>query len=141
AVAVAPFADLSSELRFFYEKHGISGLKRMMIETAAQLEGGFRIDNVSPLMSVGEMDTPVLLAHGRQDDLVPVEESRRLFLAARGPVALVEVNAKHMNIREALGRVFLDRAVEWMDAYISSEAHPQSPPAWIARLPHRNMPP
>ena len=140
-VAVASFADLRSELHNFYLKHNVSSFKAMLVEAAAQMEGHFRIDEVSPAEAIHEMQTPVLLAHGRQDDLVPVEESRKLFLAARGPVALVEVNAKHMNIREALGRVFLDRSVEWMDAYISSEAHPQSPPAWVAQLPHRNMPP
>ncbi len=86
------------------------------------------------------MDTPILLAHGRQDDIVPVSESRRLFHAARGPVALQEVDAKHMDIREALGRRFLNRAVDWMNTYVSPEGNPQSPPAWASRLPNRHLP-
>jgi dipeptidyl aminopeptidase/acylaminoacyl peptidase len=139
-VAVAPFAELSSEMKFFYKVHNVSMLQAFLIEAAAQREGRFDIADVSPLNAVEHIDTPILLAHGRQDDIIPVTESRRLFRAARGPVALEEVDGKHMNIREVLGRPFLNRAIEWMDTYVSTEAHPQSPPAWVAQLPNRHLP-
>jgi dipeptidyl aminopeptidase/acylaminoacyl peptidase len=139
-VAVAPFAELSSEMKFFYKVHNVSMLQAFLIEAAAQREGRFDIADVSPLNAVEHIDTPILLAHGRQDDIIPVTESRRLFRAARGPVALEEVDGKHMNIREVLGRPFLNRAIEWMDTYVSTEAHPQSPPAWVAELPNRHLP-
>jgi dipeptidyl aminopeptidase/acylaminoacyl peptidase len=139
-VAVAPFAELSSEMQFFYETHHVSLLQRFLIEAAAQREGRFQISEVSPLDAVENIDTPILLAHGRQDDIVPITESRRLFHAARGPVALEEVDGKHMNIREALGKPFLKRAIEWMDTYVAVNAHPQSPPAWVVGLPSRNFP-
>jgi uncharacterized protein len=139
-VAVASFAELSSEMQFFYKVHHVSPLQAFLVEASAQREGRFKIDDVSPLAAVKKIDTPILLAHGRQDDIVPIDESRRLFHAARGPVALQEVNAKHMNIREKLGRPFLDKAIDWMNTYASSEAHPQSPPAWVARLPNRHLP-
>lgn len=139
-VAVAPFAELSSELQFFYKVHGVTAWQAFLVEAAAQREGRFRIDDVSPLAAVGNMETPILLAHGRQDDMVPVTESRRLFHAARGPVALQEVNAKHMDIREKLGVSFLNKAVDWMNLYVPVDARPQSPPAWVARLPNRNLP-
>ncbi len=139
-VAVAPFAELSSELQFFYRVHSVSSWQSFLVESAAQREGRFKINDVSPLAAVQSMDTPILLAHGRQDDIVPVSESRRLFHAARGPVALQEVDAKHMDIREALGRRFLNRAVDWMNTYVSPEGNPQSPPAWASRLPNRHLP-
>jgi dipeptidyl aminopeptidase/acylaminoacyl peptidase len=140
-VAVAPFAELSSEMKFFYKVHHVSILQAFLIEAAAQREGRFDISDVSPLDAVKRVNTPVLLAHGREDDIVPVTESRRLFRAARGPVALEEVDAKHMNIREVLGRPFLNRAIQWMDTYVPAEAHPKRPPAWVAQLPTRNLPP
>ena len=140
-VAVAPFAELRSEMEFFYRAHDVSPLKAFLIEIAAQHEGRFSINDVSPIAVVRSIDTPILLAHGRQDDIVPVNESRRLFQAARGPVALEEVDGKHMNIREALGRKFLRRAVDWVDTYVPAEAHPQAPSAWVGRLPNRNLPP
>jgi dipeptidyl aminopeptidase/acylaminoacyl peptidase len=139
-VAVAPFAELSSEMQFFYRTHGVTPLQAFLVENATQREGRFGIDQVSPLTAVRTMDTPVLLAHGRQDDIVPVTESERLFDAARGPVALQEVDARHMDIREALGREFLQRAVDWMDVYTSTNGKPKLPPAWTAQLPHRNLP-
>jgi dipeptidyl aminopeptidase/acylaminoacyl peptidase len=139
-VAVAPFAELSSEMKYFYKVHNVSMLQAFLIEAAAQREGRFDISDVSPLNAVEHIDTPILLAHGRQDDIVPVTESRRLFRAARGPVALEEVDGKHMNIREVLGRPFLNRAIEWMDTYVSTQSHPQSPPAWVAELPNRHLP-
>lgn len=138
-VAVAPFAELSSELQFFYRVHHVSPLQAFLVEAAAQREGRFRIDDVSPLAAIQNMDTPVLLAHGRQDDIVPVSESRRLFYAARGPVAIQEVNGKHMDIREKLGRPFLNKAIDWMDLYVAQEHAKQTLPAWVARLPNRNL--
>jgi dipeptidyl aminopeptidase/acylaminoacyl peptidase len=139
-VAVAPFAELSSELKFFYKKHKVSALQAFVVEASAQREGRFKIDDVSPLAAVENMDTPVLLAHGRQDDMVPVGESRRLFRAARGPVALQEVDAKHMDIREKLGVPFLNKAIDWMNMYVPAGAQRKVPPAWVARLPNRHLP-
>jgi len=139
-VAVASFAELSSELRFFYHTHRVTPLQAMLVENAAQVEGRFGIEQVSPITTVRTINVPVLLAHGRQDDIVPVTESERLFDAARGPVALQEVDARHMNIREALGREFLQRAVEWLDAYVPGDASQRHPPAWAFQLLNRNLP-
>jgi dipeptidyl aminopeptidase/acylaminoacyl peptidase len=141
-VAVAPFAELRTEMQFFYKAHGISAWKAFLIETAAQAEGRFSIGNVSPLAAVKSIDTPILLAHGQQDTIVPVTESRRLFAAARGPVALQEVKANHMDIKEALGQPFMKRAVDWMDNYVAAGG-PRgtcAPPQWVVELPSRNMP-
>jgi hypothetical protein len=141
-IAVAPFSDLRSELAFMYRANNVNGLKAALLESAAQREGRFRIDECSPIAAVQTVPIPVLLAHGRQDDIVPAEESRKLFAAARGPVALIEVDAKHMDIREVLGDKFLHLATEWMDTYVSPSAGPRAtPPAWVAELPTRHMPP
>jgi len=139
-VAVASFAELGSEMQYFYRAHHVSLLQQILVEAAAQREGRFQISDVSPLAAIESMNTPVLLAHGRQDDIVPIDESRRLYYAARGPVVLEEVDGKHMNIRQALGREFLNRAIDWMDTYVPPEAHPQMPPDWARRLPNRNLP-
>jgi len=139
-VAVAPFAELRTEMEYFYKTYNISPLKQFVVEIAAQMEGHFNIDHVSPLATIKTIDTPLLLAHGRQDEIVPITESQRLFEAAKGPVALQEVDGQHMNIREALGRRFLRRAIDWVDTYVATDSHPQSPSAWIGLLPNRNFP-
>jgi alpha-beta hydrolase superfamily lysophospholipase len=142
-VAVAPFADLRGEMEFMYRTHGVNRIKAALLEAAAQEAGRFRIDDVSPIQAVRAMDTPILLAHGTKDDIVPSSESRRLFAAARGPVVLQEVEAKHMDIREALGEKFLERAVEWMDVYVTGAGSNRrsTPPTWVTELPSRHLVP
>ena len=75
----------------------------MLLTSAAQTAGRFMIKDVSPIDAVRSIDTPILLAHGYSDDIIPVSESKRLFEAARGPVALHLVEGKHVYIRQALG--------------------------------------
>jgi uncharacterized protein len=139
-IAVASFADLNSELDYMYRANNVNAFKAFLLESAAQREGQFRIKDVSPIAAVQSMQTPILLAHGRQDDIIPVAESRRLFEAARGPVALFELDARHMDIREKLGPKFTHVAVEWMDAYVNPAPHTDTPPTWVADLPTRHMP-
>ena len=137
-VAVAPFADLRSELNHLYSKYEIGKLKQAIVESAAQEAGRFRIPDVSPLKSVSQIDTPIYLAHGWNDDIVPASESRRLFYAAKGPVVLQTVESNHMKIREALGRRFMKRCVEWMDIYVSGRKT-QTMPEWVAQFANRNF--
>jgi hypothetical protein len=140
-VAVAPFADLRSEMEYMYREHNVGPIKAALLESAAQEVGRFRIEDVSPIAAVRAMDTPILLAHGKKDDIIPIGESRRLFLAARGPVVFQEVDAKHMDIRQVLGAVFLERSVEWMDTYIATAGGRRTKPlpAWAAELPSRHI--
>lgn len=64
---------------------------------------------VNDLKSIGStipaaknIAVPLLLVHGRQDDLVPVEESRALFGSGAGnPGGIVELNADHVFSGEA----------------------------------------
>jgi len=139
-VAVAPFAELRSEMQYFYKEHHVTALQAFLLETSAQSEGRFNINDVSPLAAISKMTTPVLLAHGVNDDIVPVNESRRLFAAAKGPVALQEVYGKHMDIKEVLGKPFLKRSIEWMDTYVSPTTEAHCVPEWVVDLPNRNMP-
>jgi dipeptidyl aminopeptidase/acylaminoacyl peptidase len=139
-IAVASFSDLNSELDYMYRANNVNAFKAFLLESAAQREGQFRIKDVSPIAAVQSVQTPILLAHGRQDDIIPVAESRRLFEAARGPVALFEIDARHMDIREKLGPGFMHLAVDWMDAYVNPAPHTDTPPTWVADLPTRHMP-
>ncbi len=51
-----------------------------------------RMDKISPISAIGDLRARVLIAHDLEDNLVPVEESRRLAeaLAPRGNVTLTE---------------------------------------------------
>lgn len=137
-IAVAAFAELRSELDHLYRAHKVDWLKAMVVEASAQHEAQFQIKDVSPIESIRQITTPILLAHGVNDDIVPVNESRRLFKAARGPVAYQEADAKHTDIRCALGDDFLIRCVEWMNAYVPDDAT-RFPPQWVTSVPSRNL--
>jgi alpha-beta hydrolase superfamily lysophospholipase len=138
-VAVAPFAELQTEMEYMFRTHGVTGLKAMLIASAAQAAGKFNIKDVSPIACVRSMDTPILLAHGLSDDIIPVGNSKRLFEVARGPVAMQLVEGKHVNIREALGVEFIRRSVDWMDCYVRRNKYPPLP-EWLDQLPTRNFP-
>jgi len=52
--------------------------KQRILESAAQDAAHFRIPDVSPLKSIGQIETPVYLAHGYNDRIVPFEVGLRL---------------------------------------------------------------
>jgi len=57
---------------------------------------GARFDAIAPLRSMTHISSPVLLVHGREDEMVPLDDARRL-LAAGGTalVRLLEVAGRH----------------------------------------------
>lgn len=64
------------------------------------------------LEALGRVASPVLIAHSRQDDIVPFRHGERLFAAVKGPKAFLELAGGHNEgflftreaWREALGR-------------------------------------
>ncbi|UUZ73536.1 alpha/beta hydrolase [Polaromonas sp. P1(28)-8] len=64
------------------------------------------------LEALARVSSPVLIAHSRQDDIVPFRHGERLFAAAKGPKAFLELAGGHNDgflftreaWREALGR-------------------------------------
>jgi uncharacterized protein len=63
---------------------------------------GARFDAIAPLHSIARVTCPVLLVHGRNDEMVPLNDARRLLAAGRSrSVRLLEVAGGH-DLREAL---------------------------------------
>jgi dipeptidyl aminopeptidase/acylaminoacyl peptidase len=57
---------------------------------------GVRFDDIAPLRSIAHVRCPVLLVHGKDDDMVPFEDARRLLAAGRaGQVELLAVDGRH----------------------------------------------
>ena len=66
------------------------------VMSAAQKEGGFSVDEVSPEKSVRVRPFPVLLICDGSDHIIPCRHTRRIFRAAAGPKELWEVpSAEH----------------------------------------------
>ncbi|MDR3368756.1 alpha/beta fold hydrolase [Rhodoferax sp.] len=57
---------------------------------------GARFDTIAPLRSIANLTCPVLLVHGREDEMVPLGDARRLLAAGQSSaVRLLEVAGGH----------------------------------------------
>ena len=63
----------------------------------AEQKGGFRIDDVSPVIAARSIRVPVLLVHGAEDQDTPPAHSKRLLEALRGPKQLILVKGAAHN--------------------------------------------
>lgn len=88
---------------------------------------GYRFDDIAPCHTIRQANCPVLLAHGTEDDMVPVSEVQEIFANRRDEqVHLLLMPGSHDQYGEAerhLGTVigFLDRYMLAPDAHSSSE--------------------
>lgn len=103
AVAVAPFADLT-EIVIRSAKYKIhEKVPLPLVYGAIQLGGmraGFEPFAVSPINQVKDSQVPLLLVHGTEDKLIPIEHSRRLLdRTPQGFATLREIpDAFHYNV-------------------------------------------
>src|SRR5688572_28698513 len=58
------------------------------------------------ILKVRRIDAPMLFLHSPEDQIIPIEEGRRLFAAARDPKTFVEVRGGHINPAEVDPDVF-----------------------------------
>ncbi len=71
--------------------------------------------------SVRELDRPILIVHGSEDELVPVTHAYELFENARAPKELLIVGgADHRFTDEWKRRKAVDKTVEWFGKYVKS---------------------
>jgi dipeptidyl aminopeptidase/acylaminoacyl peptidase len=80
AISFAGISDVASMLR--YDRRSMSAT-RYFRDWRSRVQGDkdFALDTVSPLKQVERMTVPILLAHGEEDDNVPLYQSRRLHEA------------------------------------------------------------
>lgn len=82
--------------------------------------GSNRLDAARKLARVTR---PVLVAHGDADDIIPVEQGRALYEAAREPKRLVIVpRAGHNNLVATGGDAYLDQLAEFIRASLAEAA-------------------
>ncbi|MFN0007730.1 MAG: alpha/beta hydrolase [Planctomycetota bacterium] len=87
-VAIAPFSDLRTIVHdrspFFVTRGQAEEALRL-----AGLEGGFAVDEASPVACAARIRCPVLLVHGAEDTATPPDHSRRIFDALTCPKELL----------------------------------------------------
>ena len=78
---------------------------------------GYRFDDIAPLTTLARIRRPVLLVHGEDDEVVPIDEARQIY-AARGDTAveLMTIAGNHdsfADLERHMGQLtgFLQRAL------------------------------
>ena len=78
---------------------------------------GYRFDDIAPVASIARIRRPVLLVHGADDAVVPIDEAMQIY-AMRGdtPVELMTLTGDHesfADLEHHMGRLvgFLDRSI------------------------------
>lgn len=119
AVAVAPVTDLSSLFSDEMKDGGQAGmLKRSLIEELGPRSG---FDEVSPRRFAARADAPILLIHGKDDTVVPFDQSTKMVNAlkdAHKPYEFLEMKEEdHWLSRAATRKQMLDAAVTFVQKH------------------------
>jgi fermentation-respiration switch protein FrsA (DUF1100 family) len=72
-------------------------------------------DRYATIDRIGRVSAPVLMIGGDDDRIVPIEQTRRLFDAARGPKSLLVVDGADHNDQSLLaGREVIDGVLRFL---------------------------
>ncbi len=119
AVAVAPVADLGA--LFIDEGGGVPGaamFRRSLLEELGSRSG---FGEISPRRFADRADAPILLIHGRDDTVVPFEQSAKMADALKDagkPHRLVELREEdHWLSRPATRQQMLEEAVAFVEEH------------------------
>ncbi|HEX7710525.1 MAG TPA: prolyl oligopeptidase family serine peptidase [Sphingomonadaceae bacterium] len=119
AVSVAGVADLSLMYRTDYDESGQSTVtKRALL---AQLGPRATFDDVSPRRFADKADAPILLIHGRDDTVVPFQQSEKMADAlkdAHKPYELVDLGSEdHWLSRSETREKMLEAAMAFIEKH------------------------
>jgi len=88
-VTVGAFAHPGILMRADLRKKGMPGILVMLILAYVQHNIGAKLDEIAPEAQISRIEVPVLLVHGEEDTVVPVEHARRLDAASGANVTLM----------------------------------------------------
>lgn len=123
AVSVAGPADLPELFRWEKERHGrvSDDTRYWRAVTGADQAGDAVMKTISPTYLAGQVNAPILLIHGKDDTVVPIEQSRLMESALKGankPVEFIEMPGEdHWLSREETRKAMLKASVEFVRKY------------------------
>jgi len=124
AVSVAGVADLSDMLILQHKEAAAptsSSLRYWRTFMGATSSSDSRLDAISPSVQASRADAPILLIHGKDDTVVPIEQSETMESAlkrAGKPVEFVKMsNEDHWLTREATRIQMLKAAVAFVEKH------------------------
>ena len=93
-VTVGAFAAPADLMRNELQSRRLPGPAVAAILRYAELSIGARLDEIAPETQIARIDAPVLLVHGEDDVIVPVEHARRLAAAGGTNVRLLLLDCR-----------------------------------------------
>ena len=103
-------------------RHGMSAMFRLAY--------GYSVEQVSPTKSLAESEVPVMLIHGRADDVVPVEHAREIARSLGIPQHEIDRgDALNLWLPEGVGHVkafrsapegYMSRVLRFLDRHMST---------------------
>ncbi|PIS42772.1 MAG: hypothetical protein COT24_01715 [Candidatus Kerfeldbacteria bacterium CG08_land_8_20_14_0_20_40_16] len=119
-VADSPYATLDDLADILFKKFSI--LKKPLIWSTklwSRIFLKFDFSQVSPLAASENSTTPLLLIHGDQDKQIPLEQSKKIFEAAKGPVELWQVNgADHGEAYFQNKKIYKNKVLGFFERYL-----------------------
>ncbi len=127
AVSVAGVSDLPEFLRTFEAEHGSDGIGGDFWRRSigARDEDRARIREVSPVFLADRVQIPILLMHGTNDTVVPIEQSRRMREALRAVgknVQYVELTGDDHWLSDATTRI---QVLSEIEIFLARELAPR----------------
>ncbi len=121
AVSVSGLSDLSRMMAYEQQLYGeaspITRFRRLFLGVHGP--GDAALDAISPVKLAGRADAPVLLIHGRDDSVVPIEQSREMrdaLQSAHKEVEMLELPSEdHGLSRTATRTQMLNAAVTFVE--------------------------
>jgi dipeptidyl aminopeptidase/acylaminoacyl peptidase len=117
AISFAGISDLAAMIKYDRRSFSATRYYRAWRENV-QGEKSFDLDSVSPLYAAHRIDVPLLIAHGEDDDNVPVSQSKKLHDAmtkANRPHAYVVYEGEGHGLENPAHAVdFLKRVEEFL---------------------------
>lgn len=69
------------------------------------------------ILRIGRVRSPILFLHSPEDVIIPIDEGRKLYEAARAPKTFVEVRGGHVNASEVDANVFYGAIARFLTSH------------------------
>ncbi len=108
---------IENRLRLHLGEYGPALLPLVLTQLSFYLD--VPIDQLDPITRIGDLNAPLLLIAGSNDEHTKVPETERLFAAARQPKDIwIVPGAGHFNMHSYAGREYEDHISDFLDRHL-----------------------
>jgi pimeloyl-ACP methyl ester carboxylesterase len=124
-ISIAAFADPAEVTQGYLRHLRLPHLLVRLISRYVEWVIGHRFATIAPLNSVRRITCPVLLVHGKDDQMVPIGDARRLLASCRAPqVRLLEIDGAGHDSTDQIER-HVGALLEFLDGHCSNQCSNQ----------------